>query len=96
MSAGGGDFECAFDGFLAFDLGEIEIVVGELGEELMDVDARRMDLDVPFEEGDGFTQVADGDDLAACARCGPGRRRCSPQAATPATSGSRAPPAANW
>jgi len=65
MAAGGGDLEGALDGFLAFDIGEIEFFVEGQLEEAVDVDLRRGNGGLAFEIGDGLAQVMDGDDLEA-------------------------------
>ena len=65
MRTGGGDFEGAFDRFLAFDFGEVEIVVGAVGEQITKIDAQRVDVGFAFKKRNGLAEVADGDDLEA-------------------------------
>ena len=50
VTAGGGDFEGAFDGFLAFDVGEIKFVIGRLIENVRKIDAGGCDFQFAFEE----------------------------------------------
>jgi hypothetical protein len=38
MRAGGGEIEGALDRFLAFDFGEVEFVVGTVGERVAEID----------------------------------------------------------
>lgn len=63
MRARGGDFESAFNGFLAFDVGEVEVVIGGLVEDVGEIDFGGCDFELAFEEGDGFAEVSDGQDL---------------------------------
>ena len=63
MSAGCGNFQCALHVFLAFDLGEIQVVIQWLIENSGDVHLRRRDSDFAGEETGSLTQVLDRDDL---------------------------------
>ena len=63
VSAGGGDFQCAFHVFLSFDLGKVQVVVVRLIEDFGNVHLRRRNFYFTFEKARGFTQILNGDDL---------------------------------
>lgn len=63
MTAGGGDLQGAFYRFLAFDVGEIGIVIRWLVEDAGEIDAGGAELQFTFEKGDGFAEVPDGKGL---------------------------------
>jgi hypothetical protein len=54
VSAGRGDFQRAFDGLLAFHIGEIELVLVRMLENARDVHPCRRNLHFPFEEPNGL------------------------------------------
>ena len=65
MRAGGGDLDGAVDRLLACDFGEVEFVVGTVGEQIAGIDAQRVEIDRAFEKRDSLAEVADGDNLEA-------------------------------
>ena len=65
VAAGGGDFQGALYVFLAFDLGEIQVVVVRLVENFGDVHLRRRDFDFAFEKAGGLAQILHRNDLQA-------------------------------
>jgi len=65
MRTGGGDFEGTFDRCLAFDIGEVEFVVGTVGEQIPEIDVQRVEVGLAFEKRDGLAEVADEDNLKA-------------------------------
>ena len=65
VTAGGGDGEGAFGGFLAANVGEIDFVGGEIAEEFVEARGLRFDIDFAGEEADGLRETGDGDDVDA-------------------------------
>jgi hypothetical protein len=63
VTSGGGDFERALDRFLAFDFGEIELVVVMIVEQRAEIHFRRRDFGLAFEKAGGLAQVMDRDHL---------------------------------
>src|SRR6185369_15864952 len=63
VTAGGGNFQGALYRFLAFDFGEIVLVIVGVLENAVDIDPGGRDFQFAFEEAGGFAQVADGNDL---------------------------------
>src|SRR4051812_22918831 len=57
VATSGGDFEGAFDGFLAFDIDEVNFFVVSLLEDFGDIDLGGRDLDFAFEKTGGFAEV---------------------------------------
>ena len=65
MSACRGDFQGAFDIFLAFDFGKIEFAVVVMLENFRDVHFRRRDFYFTFQKLRGFAEILDWNDLQA-------------------------------
>ena len=65
MAAGGGNLHRPLHALLAFDLGEIHLLLVPVLEQRGDVHRGRGDGGLPFEEAGGFAQVVNGDDLQA-------------------------------
>ena len=65
MAARRGDFQRAFDVFLALDLGEIQVVVVYLVENFGNVHLRRRNLDFAFEKTRRLAEILHRDNLQA-------------------------------
>jgi hypothetical protein len=63
VSAGGGDFQGAFDGFLSLDFGEVDFVLVGLIENGFEIDLGGGDFEFAFQEAGSFAEVADRDDV---------------------------------
>ncbi len=63
MPAAAGDFQSAFDGLLAFHVGEIKSVFVRLIEQSGQVHARRRNFHFAFEKTHHFAQILNWDDL---------------------------------
>jgi hypothetical protein len=62
VTTGGGDLQRTLHRFLAFDLGKIYFVIGDVLKEFFNVHFGGRDFDFAFEERSGFAQVLDGND----------------------------------
>ncbi len=60
VPSGGGDFQSPLDGFLSFDLGEIQFLVVRLGENPVDIHLGGGNWSFPCEKACCFAQVLDG------------------------------------
>ncbi len=65
MSASRGDHDGPLGYLLAFDVGEVDLVARKRPELFVQPWRGRLDLELPGEEGHGFGQARDGDDLHA-------------------------------
>ncbi len=65
VAAGDGDFHGTLGVVLAFDIGEVEVVVAGGGEELGCAAGFGWDVEFAFEEEDGFLEVGGADDVDA-------------------------------
>ena len=61
MAAGGGDQDRPLGVVLALDVDEVLLHVGELAEDLVQVDGLGLDVELSGEEADGLGEAGDGD-----------------------------------
>ena len=65
VAASSGDQESALGVVLSFDVDEVLVRVGMLGEQLVEIDGLRVHVNLSGQEADGFSQAADGIDVEA-------------------------------
>ena len=65
MPASRGDFQGAFHRFLSLHLGEVQIPVRRMVEDLRDIHFHRRYLDLALQKADRLAQIPNGDDLQA-------------------------------
>ena len=65
MPAGGRDRDGPLGHLLAADVGEVDVVVRELLEQLVEPRRQRLDVELAGEEGDRLRQAVDGDHFDA-------------------------------
>jgi hypothetical protein len=63
VAAGGGDQDRPLGVVLALDVDEVLLGVGELAEDLVEVDGLGLDVELPGEEADGLGEAGDGEDV---------------------------------